>query len=86
MVVDYGVTVPEGRLPVFSVDTEEEAEALLIAACQTDPSGQYIAKELYAEQTLENLNTFSSRLAVYWFDLMTKEPERAARGLVTSDD
>ena len=63
MVVGYGVTVPASSLPVYSVDTEEEARNLITLACQTNYAGQYIARELVAEQTLENLVAFGERLA-----------------------
>lgn len=64
----YGPKVPGGRLPVFSVDTEEEARALIVAACPrtTDGTGQHYAPELAEEQTLENLQRFSDRLAKLW--------------------
>lgn len=50
-------------MPVYSVDTEEYAEELLVLTCQTDVSGQFIAHELADEQTLGNLAAFSDRLA-----------------------
>jgi hypothetical protein len=53
---------PAGRLPVFSTDTKEEAEALLVLACEKNMGGEYIARELAHEQTLENLQAFSDRL------------------------
>lgn len=55
--------VPKGTLPVFSVGDEEEARALIVAACPTNAAGQYIARELAEEQTLENLYAFGDRLA-----------------------
>jgi len=48
---------------VFSVDTEEEAYRLLILACPRNEAGEFIARELVEEQTLENLQAFSDRLA-----------------------
>ena len=62
----YGRSVPEGSIPVFSVDTEEEAKSLLTLACPTrfiDGVTEYVAPELATEQTLENLEAFSDRLA-----------------------
>ena len=56
------MSVPDGSLPVFSCDTEEEAESLLTHACPLNPLGEYIAPELAEEQTLENLAKFSVRL------------------------
>jgi hypothetical protein len=57
------VTVPKGSLPVFSVETEEQAERLLTIACPTNLRGEYIAEELAEHQTLDNLAAFSDRLA-----------------------
>jgi hypothetical protein len=48
---------------VYSVDTEEEAQSLLIAACPRNRHGEYVAPELVEEQTLENLEAFGDRLA-----------------------
>jgi hypothetical protein len=61
------VTVPSGRLPVFSVDTEEEAEQLLNQCCERVTYGPdyrlaWIAAELEQEQTLDNLFAFGNRL------------------------
>jgi hypothetical protein len=58
--------VEEGFLPVFSVDTEEEARELLVFACGTNIEGEFVARELVQEQTLEALTAFSDRLAAYW--------------------
>ena len=60
------MTVPEWALPVFSVDTEEQAKALVVASCELSMQGRYIARELAREQTLENLGAFSDRLAAVW--------------------
>lgn len=74
----HGVSVPEGHLPVFSVATEEDARLLIGAACNFDhESGEYFARELAQEQTLENLYAFSVRLAEIWFDRIGREPERS---------
>lgn len=58
----YGRRTPPGHLPVYSVDTEEEAEQLLTAACETNYEGEYVARELAEEQTIDNLAAFSERL------------------------
>ena len=65
MVVGFGPTGsrPAGRLPVFSTDTREEAESLVVLACATNIAGDFIARELAVEQSLENLEAFSDRLA-----------------------
>jgi hypothetical protein len=61
--VRFGPKRPDdGWLPVFSVDTEEEAEQLLIASCPRGLDGAFYAPELAQEQTLENLQAFSDRL------------------------
>lgn len=56
--------MPYGRLPVHSVDTREQANALVVATCKLawDGSGEYIAEDLAAEQTLDNLERFALRL------------------------
>ena len=56
------MTTPKGSLPVFSCDTEEEAENLITLTCGTNLKGEYIAPELAREQTLENLSAFSDRI------------------------
>jgi len=68
-VVGYGIVVPEGSLPVFSTRTAEEAKHLIVLACPTNFDGEYYAKELAQEQTLENLVKFSDRLQYCW-DIM----------------
>lgn len=56
----------KGFLPIFSVNTDEEANALLIRACKFGLNGEYIVPELAEEQTLENLYDFGDRLrAIY---------------------
>ncbi len=63
MVVGYGRTLPPGHLPAFSVNTEEEARALITLCCPKDAAGRHYARELAAEQTIENLHLFGDRLA-----------------------
>lgn len=58
----YGRTVEPGFLPVYSVDTEDEARRLLAFACSTNIQGDYVARELAEEQTIENLMAFGERL------------------------
>lgn len=58
--------VPDGTLPIFSVNTKGEARRLLIITCPTNYKGEFIARELAQEQTLENLYHFGDRLrAIY---------------------
>jgi hypothetical protein len=51
---------------VFSVDTEAEAEQLIIATCPRNAAGIYYARELVHEQSLENLQAFSDKLAAVY--------------------
>lgn len=54
-------------MPVFSVNTDEEAQALIVAACPRDiETGEHYARELVVEQTLENLWKFGDRLRDYY--------------------
>ncbi len=68
----FGRTLPDGTLPVFSVADEKEAQALVVASCETDMGGRYIARELYEsrilrddppDKALEALWAFGDRLA-----------------------
>ena len=69
----FGRSLPDGTLPVFSVADEEEARQLIILSCETDASGNHIARELFEsrilrddppEQALEALRAFGDRLAL----------------------
>lgn len=60
----HGTVVPKGFLPVFSVDTEEEAKLLIITACPLGFDGHYYARDLAQDQTLENLYAFGEKLAM----------------------
>jgi hypothetical protein len=57
----------------MSVDTEAEAKALIVLACETNGRGQYIARELVQDQTLENLESFGQRLAKAHDDVFVKQ-------------
>lgn len=63
--------MPEGFLPVFSVDTEDEARRLLTMACQTNVDGEFYSGELARSQDLDTLQEFSDKLARY-YDLMKR--------------
>lgn len=56
------MSVPEGHLPVYSVDTEKQAKTLIAATCPLSVFGEYVAPELVEAQTIENLTEFSDRL------------------------
>ena len=59
----YGRRAPgKGWLPVFSVGTDAEAARLLALACPRNYQGEYVAHELAAMQTLDNLDAFGRRL------------------------
>ena len=58
----YGRSVEKGFMPVMSVDTEAEAKSLLTLACPLNLQGEYIARELAREQTMDNLFAFGDRL------------------------
>lgn len=64
MVVRFGRgECPEGFLPVFSVNDEEEARRLIVATCGRGEDGEYYSKELAREQNLDVLQAFSDKLA-----------------------
>jgi len=79
--VAFGRKVPEGYLPVFSVNTPKEARDLIVAACPMDLQGNYYARELAGEgnQTLENLQRFSDKLAQVWTQLQARSQTRRQR-------
>lgn len=66
----YGDVLPEGFLPVYSTCCEARAEQLLAASCEWrvpdhgpgEGVGDYYARELVYDQTLDNLELFSTRL------------------------
>lgn len=62
MIVRYGRTVEDGFLPVYSVDTEIQAQALLTFACPINYDKEFVATELSKEQTIDNLTAFGERL------------------------
>ena len=47
---------------MFSTCCEGRAQDLIVAACGTNERGEYIARELVVDQTIENLELFSTRL------------------------
>ena len=55
--------MPSGFLPVYSVDTEEEAKKLLVATCERNLDNRFVARELVEDQSLDNLFAFGKRLA-----------------------
>ncbi len=63
--------VPKGSLPIFSVDTEEEARSLVVAACPRGDDGKYYSRELMANRTLETLYVFGEKIASF-HDMMVE--------------
>ncbi len=61
---------------MFSTNTEEEAKDLIILTCPLGHDGHYYARELAAEQTLENLQLFSDRLQQAWLLMIARKNER----------
>jgi hypothetical protein len=77
---------------VFSVDTEEEAQALIVLTCPLDRvTGEYYSPELHAQRVLrpdrgsgvkqvdedlDVLNAFSDRLAKAYELMKSKQAER----------
>ena len=51
---------------MFRVPTEADAQRLLVAACETNVHGEFVARELAEQQTLANLDAFSERLEERW--------------------
>lgn len=68
----FGRSVPDGFLPVFSVPTEDDAQELLVAACARNWNGDFVARELAHEQTIENLIAFGDRLASVWAHIQAR--------------
>ncbi len=58
---------------MFSTDTEEQARTLLVITCPRNLNGDHVARELVDEQSLENLQAFSDKLAAAWERLQPKE-------------
>lgn len=57
---------------MFSADTEEDAKTLIVMTCTMGPDGNYYARELIAEQNLENLQKFNDKLALAYEHLMKR--------------
>lgn len=61
---------------MFSTDTEEEARQLIVLTCPRTKGGEYVARELVEEQTIENLQAFSDRLQTAWDFLQKRREEK----------
>lgn len=60
----------------MSVNTEEEARSLLTLACPRNGNGDFVARELIEEQTLENLEKFGSKLEEYYALMMKNRKDK----------
>lgn len=59
----WGPQCKDGFLPVYSVDTMEEAEKLVVATCSfNSQDGHYYSNELARDQTIETLMHFSDKI------------------------
>jgi hypothetical protein len=74
--VRFGPKCPDGFLPVFSTDTEEEAKRLLVLCCDTNLDGEFVARELVMKRDLDSLEAFSDRLQRGWDFLMAADKNR----------
>ena len=75
VIIGYGKRadgLPEGAMPVFTVNTEEEAKSLIVLACPVNYEGEYYSRELAQELTIENLGAFSDKMAYCW-EVMKKQ-------------
>lgn len=50
MQVQFGTVCPDGFLPIFSVETEDEARRLLVLTCSRGADGELYARELVRQQ------------------------------------
>lgn len=67
----FGTKLKDGSLPVFKVGSVGEAQMLLTMACPTNLNHEYVARELVEDQTLKNLELFSTKLDTY-HDILIK--------------
>ncbi len=75
----FGTKCPDGFLPIFSVNSEEEARLLLVLACPRNRDGDFVAPELTEEQTLDNLYAFGDRLREIYARIKKDEPKASKR-------
>ena len=57
-----GQVCPKGFLPIYSVDTEEEAHRLVEITCPRNPDGTYFSRHLAEGQSIERLFEFGEQL------------------------
>lgn len=67
-------------LPIFSVDTEEEAHALLVLTCSRNLRGEYVARELVnddgsipeGDERLDRFYAFGDRLRAAYSHMLSR--------------
>lgn len=64
--------VPQGFLPVFSTDTEEEARAVIVATCSRNRDGTYYSHDLAREQSIDQLFHLSAKMERVYANIRTK--------------
>jgi hypothetical protein len=57
---------------VYSVNSEGEAQQLLILTCPRNRNGEFVAPELAEEQTLNSLYAFGERLHKAYGEMMSR--------------
>lgn len=67
-IVRYSATIEEGFLPVFSVDSDEEALALILSVCGQNPFGELVDPRVSEGQDLDDLYALSNRLHVFYLE------------------
>ena len=53
---------PDGFLPVFSTNTEDEARQVIVGTCSRGLDGEYYSHDLAQDQTLENLECLGDKM------------------------
>jgi hypothetical protein len=75
--VRYGRgAMPKGFLPVYSVESEEMAERLLVATCSRGMDGNYYSDELAREHSLDALSVFTDKLDRVYRLIKAKDAEK----------
>lgn len=61
---------------MFSVNTKEEAEQLLNLTTSRGMNGEFVVRELAAEQSLERLWGFSLKLKIVYEEIILKRAKK----------
>lgn len=79
-----GPVVPDGSLPVYSVDTEAEARKLIVLTCSRDDRGNYYSRELAIARASSPRNLADIRAQLDTLDAFSDKIDRAHTVLVKS--